>query len=527
MDQSELIEQFCAITASDAETAERYLAVADQNLEAAITLFLEGGGQSFASQQQPPQSNVNSGPTVSAGSSVGAGAIDEDDEALVRRLQQEEYNSTDNDGVREAIRPVTETLVEPGYGGAGFGSRYRAPPVQRPRDIFGRDRGLDSDDEDDYGYSRGSSSRHRIDNDYYNDNDDEEEEANDVDTGMTPAQSRLSKLFRPPYDLISNYDLETAKDYGRLQKKWLLVNIQNSTEFQSHVLNRDIWANSSIKTLVKNHFVFLQYNHDSYEGQDFKSYYPFEQYPYVGILDPRTGEQMKAWSFQLPPADEFLDQLREFLATFSLDPKANNPMSRQKQDVSRMTEEDQIKYALKKSLGGAESSDDDIIELDGSDDDFQDFDEDDEYVVDSDVEILDAPVGSSGSGSSKTIAANDDVQEASAPQEEESEEEEDLTEEDIFAMIPPHEYPEPPAGVPDTTRIQFRLGDGTRVIRRFELSNTVKQVFGVVKTINDVTRTSYFSLTKGDTKENLLSKLDQTIKEAGLSNNSILVEILD
>ena len=135
MDQSELIEQFCAITASDAETAERYLAVADQNLEAAITLFLEGGGQSFASQQQPPQSNVNSGPTVSAGSSVGAGAIDEDDEALVRRLQQEEYNSTDNDGVREAIRPVTETLVEPGYGGAGFGSRYRAPPVQRPREI--------------------------------------------------------------------------------------------------------------------------------------------------------------------------------------------------------------------------------------------------------------------------------------------------------------------------------------------------------------------------------------------------------
>lgn len=522
MDQSELVEQFCAITASDKETAEQYLTIADQNLETAVTLFLEGGGQSFAGQQQSSQSNAGSGTGTPVSSAFGVGGIEEDDEALVRRLQQEEYNNVDNDGVREAIQPVTETLVEPGYGGS-FGNRYRAPPVQRPRDIFGRDRGNDRENSNNYGYGSGSSSRLHHVNDYYNENEEDEEESDGQDEEMTPAQSRLSKLFRPPYELISNYDLETAKDYGRLQKKWILVNIQNSTEFQSHVLNRDIWANSSIKTLVKNHFIFLQYNHDSYEGQDFKSYYPFQQYPYVGILDPRTGEQMKAWSFQLPSPDEFLDQLREFLATFSLDPKAKNPMSRQKQDVSRMTEEDQIKYALKKSLGGEESSDEEIIDLDGSDmDDFHDFDDDDEYVMDSDVEILDAPA----STSKPAQIINDNVEEAPAP-EEISEEEEDLTDEDIFAMIPPNEYPEPPAGVPNTTRIQFRLGDGTRVIRRFELSDTVRQIFGVVKTINETTRTSYFSLTKGDTKENLLGKLDQSIKDAGLSNNSILVEILD
>ena len=37
-----------------------------------------------------------------------------------------------------------------------------------------------------------------------------------------------------------------------------MVNLQDSKEFASQVLNRDIWSNHNIKDLVREHFLFLQ-----------------------------------------------------------------------------------------------------------------------------------------------------------------------------------------------------------------------------------------------------------------------------
>lgn len=81
---------------------------------------------------------------------------------------------------------------------------------------------------------------------------------------MTSTQLNLATIFQPPFDLIKNLDLEQAKDYAQTQKKWLLVNIQNSREFQCQVLNRDIWSNSSIKKVVSENFVFVQVSKASY-----------------------------------------------------------------------------------------------------------------------------------------------------------------------------------------------------------------------------------------------------------------------
>lgn len=111
MDHSEAVAQFCAITEADAATAEQYLTIADQNLESAITLFLEGGGASLASQQDA----IDLTSTRNSSSEPVPGATEEDDIALSRRLQEEEYSGS-TEGVREAIRPVTETLVDPMFG---------------------------------------------------------------------------------------------------------------------------------------------------------------------------------------------------------------------------------------------------------------------------------------------------------------------------------------------------------------------------------------------------------------------------
>lgn len=117
MDDSETVTQFCAITASDPATAQQFLAIADQNLETAISLFFEGGGASLPNQQDAIDS-TNPRNQPSTGESHGGGAPDStgfDDAAFSRRLQEEEYGNN-TDGVREAIRPVTETLVDPVYG---------------------------------------------------------------------------------------------------------------------------------------------------------------------------------------------------------------------------------------------------------------------------------------------------------------------------------------------------------------------------------------------------------------------------
>jgi len=49
-----------------------------------------------------------------------------------------------------------------------------------------------------------------------------------------------------------------ACDAGRAANKWLMVNIQNVQEFSCQVLNRDVWSNSTVKTVVHEHFILWQ-----------------------------------------------------------------------------------------------------------------------------------------------------------------------------------------------------------------------------------------------------------------------------
>lgn len=114
MDSSDLVAQFCSITESDPETAEQYLALADRNLETAITLFIEGGSVPITDQEY----STSAASRLSPGAATGGGDLTDisDDAALSRRLQQEEYANNSSDNVREAIKPVTETLVESSYG---------------------------------------------------------------------------------------------------------------------------------------------------------------------------------------------------------------------------------------------------------------------------------------------------------------------------------------------------------------------------------------------------------------------------
>ena len=49
-----------------------------------------------------------------------------------------------------------------------------------------------------------------------------------------------------------------AREHGQAQCKWVIVNVQNVQEFSCQQLNRDVWSDSTVKSIIKESFVFWQ-----------------------------------------------------------------------------------------------------------------------------------------------------------------------------------------------------------------------------------------------------------------------------
>lgn len=101
---------------------------------------------------------------------------------------------------------------------------------------------------------------------------------------------RLEDLFRPPNDILSLGTFREVRDHAETMNRWLLVNVQNPQEFACQILNRDVWSNKRIKEMVSDHFVFWQVLTNTSEGKRYIDFYKVIGYPYLGVIDPRTGE---------------------------------------------------------------------------------------------------------------------------------------------------------------------------------------------------------------------------------------------
>ncbi|ODV64887.1 hypothetical protein HYPBUDRAFT_114963 [Hyphopichia burtonii NRRL Y-1933] len=490
MDDS-LITTFLAVTgASDESVAKQYLEITNNDLDYAVTLYMESN---------PPGAAPTSNDTH--------GGAREDDEAMAQRLQQEAYGS--NDDVREADANIHrhETLID-SFGG-GFTPQ---PQMSRPTDIFGQGRvGIFNQrfDDEENAYYNNRIQELQDDNsedESYNDEDEEEEDDDDVmvlDSDgeviettrpprsrrriarddrineLTSTQRRLANLFRPPFDLMERIDIDSAKIKGREEKKWILVNIQDSSEFGCQVLNRDFWSNSTVKNKVKENFIFLQYQNDSPNGMSYTNFYSTNAFPHISILDPLTGERVFKWiDGEIPDIESWIDDIDKFLNKFSLLPNSKNPIieHEHKFDPDALTEEQQIEFALKQSMG---NSADDAINID-----------------------------------------EDDTNDA-----------EPDTLEDPFDAIKPVNHEEPSSG--NVTRIQIRFPNGKRLIHKFNIDDdkviTIYQWLKNVLQNNDdeygLTSQDRFNLSNVSNKSfKLIESLDSSIGQVGLKNASILLE---
>ena len=324
----------------------------------------------------------------------------------------------------------------------------------------------------------------------------------------------LAEMYRPPFELMSRLPWDEAREEGKAEEKWILVNIQDPAVFDCQILNRDIWKNESIRDTVRENFIFMQYSKDDPRGSQYIQYYfqsrdSQDAYPHIAIVDPRTGEQVKVWSGPpVPKAPDFLMQLHEFLDRYSLKVNARNPVAKRKPEakkekqVDRMTEEEMLEMALQNSLANNEGRRED------------------------DPDDLTRSIGEVGKGKGKLSAIDDEEMAESDPTSTNGHAPSTVPSASPFSLISatvPHTEPAPDPST--TTRIQFRHAGG-RVIRRFTLTDPVRRLYEWLKA-SPMEGKDGVEFELVFMQKNLIDFLDKTVEQAGLKNGTVMVEFLE
>ncbi|XP_014203923.1 UBX domain-containing protein 7 [Copidosoma floridanum] len=232
----DLVEKFIEVTGEGEATAAQYLALADGNLETAISLLFEAGGSGSSSE--------TAAPTV-----------------------EPRLNNENEPDIRAPILPTQEVLVPPDVT-CSF--------PRAPNSIFDRFR------------------------DFAVETRRQEEELTQRVSG-TRRSSRskmkcLEDLFRPPCDILFRGTFAEAREHAKSINRWLIVNVQDQQEFACQILNRDVWPNPQIRDIINDHFVLWQVLSHSADGKRYIDFYTVNTYPYLAIIDPRTGECMRAYN---------------------------------------------------------------------------------------------------------------------------------------------------------------------------------------------------------------------------------------
>uniref|UniRef100_A0A7S4JAM3 UBX domain-containing protein n=1 Tax=Odontella aurita TaxID=265563 RepID=A0A7S4JAM3_9STRA len=394
--------------------------------------------------------------------------------------------------------------------------------------------------------------------------------------------TNLSEMFAPPTRIMHTAGgFQGARNVARDARRWLLVNLQRDSDFACHALNRDVWRDELVENLVREGFVFWQATDVSNDGSTYAQRYSVLSYPHVAIIDPRTGRLMwkkEGWT-QVDPmtAEQFAELAADFCSrhSFHRPPVAPRPTSStsasasaasnsssaggpsasmagaaaaKKRPMREMTEEEQLQAAIQASMqngdddGNNHDGDDDMDQ--GSDDemimDDSDEDEDeDEYEYDAGeedtaevvAEVAPPPeVAASASPLRTSARGNGEARPPARKRQEEAKKEEEEEEKPKAAVVeaaPPtfeeglltaEVGDEPTSG--DVARVQIRMPDGKRLVRKFRGNDPVRTIYAfVAQSGGEGTRP--FELRAGFPPRDIRPKVDETIKGCGLAGEAI------
>ncbi|KAL1803526.1 hypothetical protein ACET3Z_032173 [Daucus carota] len=274
--ETTLISSFLEIAAGQtADTAKHFLEATGWKLEDAIQLFYVGNdvGGVASSSEFPPLKNERN-------------HIDENLSGPGKDSSNEHASLLDESEVRAPL-PVKRDVLYDGpllYGASRMGNTSREARVVVPF------RNFDQELKHPGIWEADKSSA----------------------SGVDSSRDNLASLYRPPFGLMLIGPFEKAKDAAKGQNRWLLVNLQSTREFSSHMLNRDTWANEAVAQTIKSNFIFWQVYDDTEEGSKVCTYYKLDTSPMVLVIDPITGQKMRSWRGMVQP-ETLLEDLIPFL----------------------------------------------------------------------------------------------------------------------------------------------------------------------------------------------------------------------
>ena len=241
MASSQQLADFVSVSCgASVEDANKFLAMTDYNLEQALNLFFSSNDSNNTSIAKPDPPSNSSPCQLTTDNDYGF-IYDDDD---------------DDEDVRPAIPAKRQRLYEQSSGQflPGVLTAQKDKPVTS---VFAT------------GKSRGASAK----------------------------QELLAKMYAPPHDVMFLGNFEELRHYAKCNNKWILVNIQKEDEFSTHILNRDVWSDNSVKELLKAVFVFWQKHDTTSSAMDFFQKYRIEttddSYPFIAIIDPVTKSLVK------------------------------------------------------------------------------------------------------------------------------------------------------------------------------------------------------------------------------------------
>ena len=263
-DADELISQFMAFTGSaDPAKAASYLEMSGKNVETAVGLYMEheaGGGGGVAAD------------AAGGGGGAPAGMMEDDirapDATRTMRLMDHDSMMGMPPHHQHAMAGMLPAGGDPAYhlmnammneeiAQSAFAA---APPMDARAALDAAiaaqsqarlvSRGIDSSEEE-----KENEEEKEGDGDDYDMDDDD-----DVAVVARPQEpANLTDMFSPPTHLIHRAGgFQGARAMAKDSKRWLLVNIQSNGEFASHALNRDVWRDELVESLVGEGFIFWQ-----------------------------------------------------------------------------------------------------------------------------------------------------------------------------------------------------------------------------------------------------------------------------
>ncbi|XP_065617723.1 plant UBX domain-containing protein 7 isoform X1 [Quercus suber] len=441
-DKQSMVSSFLEIAVGQtADTAKQFLQATSWKLEEAIQLFFVGneGGPVVAPSQSPAAEHVDT-------------LADQNTGNLERDIGNENVGENDGDEVRPPLPVIREALYDDAmlYGASRIGYPSREPSSLIAFRNFDEEMKRPGVWESDQGASSTTES-HR---------------------------DNLASLYRPPYHLMLHGSFEKAKDAASVQDKWLLVNLQSTKEFTSHMLNRDTWANEAVSQTISTNIIFWQVYDDTTEGRKVCTYYKLDSIPVVLVIDPITGQKMRSWCGMVQP-ERLLEDLLPFMDGGPKDhhitlsnkrprESSSTPPQRSKDETN---EDEEVQRALAASMEGVKDS-------------------------------------------SGMTAKDKDVT---------------VTEEDKTCSTKKVEYPplsEEPKGDKNLLcRVGFRLPDGRRVQRNFFRTDSIQLLWSFCYSQLEEAETRPFRLTHAipGASRSLDYNSQSTFEESGLANSMISV----